>query len=139
MTPATWAGSVSRGSTGKASKFPGRYACSTRPGNSAAAVTAFTRPPRELLQSLPGLTLMEMERTREYAWCCGAGGGVKESNPDFAAWTAAIRLKEAEATGAEALVTACPGCERIFTDALKGRENSLQIYDVVELLAKAIL
>jgi Fe-S oxidoreductase len=96
-------------------------------------------PPRELLLSLPGLTLAEMDRTREYAWCCGAGGGVKESNPPFAAWTAGERLKEAETTGAEALVTACPGCETSFNDALQGRETTLQIYDVVELVAKASL
>jgi Fe-S oxidoreductase len=96
-------------------------------------------PPRELLKSLPGLTLIEMDRTRENAWCCGAGGGVKESNPDFAVWTAAIRLKEAKATGAEALVTACPGCEKSFTGALKGNENSFQVYDIVELLARATL
>ena len=96
-------------------------------------------PPRELLQSLPGLTLTEMDRTREYAWCCGAGGGVKESNPEFAAWTAGERLKEAEATGAEALVTACPGCEKNFTDALRSRATALQIYDVVELVARATL
>jgi Fe-S oxidoreductase len=96
-------------------------------------------PPRELLKSLPGLTLTEMDRTRENAWCCGAGGGVEESNPDFAAWTADIRLKEAHATGAEALVTACPGCEKGFTCALKGTENSFQVYDIVELLARATL
>jgi len=96
-------------------------------------------PPRELLESIPGLTLTEMDRTREYAWCCGAGGGVKESNPDFAEWTADIRLKEAESTGAEALVTACPGCEKNFTSALKDRESSIQIYDIVELLARATL
>ncbi len=96
-------------------------------------------PPRELLKSLPGLTLAEMDRTREYAWCCGAGGGVKESNPDFAAWTADIRLKEAEATGAEALVTACPGCEKSFTGAQKSGNSSIQVFDIVELLAKAAL
>jgi Fe-S oxidoreductase len=96
-------------------------------------------PPRELLKSLPGLTLTEMERTREYAWCCGTGGGVKESNPEFAAWTAAERLKEAEATGAAALVTACPGCEKNFTGALKGSSSPLQVYDIVQLLARAAL
>ncbi len=96
-------------------------------------------PPRELLQSIPGLTLTEMDRTREYAWCCGAGGGVKESNPDFAAWTAGIRLKEAEATGAEALVTACPGCEKSFAGALKSNESSIPIYDIVQLLARSAL
>jgi Fe-S oxidoreductase len=96
-------------------------------------------PPRELLGSIPGLTLTEMDRTREYAWCCGSGGGVKESNPDFAEWTADIRLKEAESTGAEALVTACPGCEENFTDAQKNGESSIRVYDIVELLAESVL
>ena len=96
-------------------------------------------PPRELLLSIPGLTLTEMDRTREYAWCCGAGGGVKEYNPQFAVWTARERLKEAETTGAEALETACPGCEKSFHDALQGQKTALQIYDVAELIAKASL
>jgi Fe-S oxidoreductase len=94
-------------------------------------------PPRDVLKSIPGIKLMEMDRTKEYAWCCGAGGGVRESNPDFARWTANERIKEAKATGAEAIVSACPGCESSFRDANKG--SNLKIYDVVELLAKAIL
>ena len=32
-------------------------------------------PPRDVLKSMPGVKLIEMERTKEYAWCCGAGGG----------------------------------------------------------------
>jgi Fe-S oxidoreductase len=96
-------------------------------------------PPRELLRSIPGITLTEMDRTREYAWCCGGGGGVREYNPPFAVWTARERLKEAETTGAEALVTACPGCEKSFRDALQGQETALQVYDIAELIAKASL
>lgn len=96
-------------------------------------------PPRELLRSIPGVTLTEMDRTREYAWCCGAGGGVEKYNPQFAVWTARERLKEAETTGAEALVTSCPGCEKSFHDALQGQKTALQIYDVAELIAKASL
>ena len=84
------------------------------------------------MRSIPGLTLQEMDRIKEYAWCCGAGGGVKETNPEFAIWTANERLKEAESSGAEALVTACPGCERNFTDALKDNSGSIKIFDVVE-------
>ena len=33
------------------------------------------QPPRDVLKSIPGLKLYEMHRTKEYAWCCGAGGG----------------------------------------------------------------
>ncbi len=95
-------------------------------------------PPRDVLKSIPGLKLAEMDRIKEYAWCCGAGGGVKETNPEFAKWTAIERITEAEATGAEALVTACPGCERNFSDTIKENGSSLKVYDVVELLEKAL-
>ena len=95
-------------------------------------------PPREVLTSIPGLKLSEMDRIKEYAWCCGAGGGVNESNPEFSMWTAKERIEEAESTGAEAIVTACPWCEKTFNQAIKASGSSLKVYDVVELLEKAI-
>jgi Fe-S oxidoreductase len=95
-------------------------------------------PPRDILRAIPGIRLMEMDRIKEYAWCCGAGGGVGESNPEFSMWTANERIKEAEATGAEAMVTACPWCVRNFEGAIKESSSSLKIYDIVELLEKAI-
>jgi Fe-S oxidoreductase len=95
-------------------------------------------PPRDVLKSIPGVKIVEMDRTREYAWCCGAGGGVKESNPEFATWSAGERVEEAESTGADALVSACPGCEKNFSDAVKEHQSGFKIYDVVELLEKAI-
>ena len=87
-------------------------------------------PPREILNSIPGLNLVEMNRIREYAWCCGAGGGVTESNPDFAAYTAGERMKEAADTGAEAVVSACPGCEQSFSSS----DSSLKVMDIVDIL-----
>jgi Fe-S oxidoreductase len=95
-------------------------------------------PPRDILRSIPGIKLVEMDRIKEYAWCCGSGGGVKETNPEFANWTANDRVKEAESTGAEALVSACPHCEIIFSDAIKQNGSLLKVYDVVELLEKSI-
>jgi Fe-S oxidoreductase len=95
-------------------------------------------PPRNVLRSIPGLALVEMERIREYAWCCGAAGGVKEAYPDFARWTAAERIEEAKSTGAEALVTACPWCERNFTDALDPMTDRIRVMDVVELVEQAM-
>jgi Fe-S oxidoreductase len=79
-----------------------------------------------------------MIRIKEYSWCCGAGGGVSDSNPDFATWTAQKRIDEAVSTGAEAIVTACPWCEKTFNEAIKESGSSLKVYDIVELVEKAI-
>ena len=95
-------------------------------------------PPRDVLRSIPGLELVEMERTKEYAWCCGAGGGVKEAYPEFALSTADERIEEAMATGAEALVTSCSWCERNFRDALERSGAKIKLYDTVELLIEAL-
>lgn len=94
-------------------------------------------PPRNLLKAMPGVELTEMERIREYAWCCGAGGGVLEAFPDFALWTATERLEEAVATGAEALATACPWCVRVFRDASAEAGIDLPVYDLIDLSLKA--
>jgi Fe-S oxidoreductase len=95
-------------------------------------------PPRDVLKSIPGLELVEMERIKEYAWCCGAGGGTKETYPDFSNWTATERIEEAKSTGAEALVSACPWCERNFTDAINTAGDRMKVYDITDLLIQAI-
>jgi len=95
-------------------------------------------PPRDILKAIPGVELVEMERIKEYAWCCGAGGGVKEAYPDFSLWTAGERIEEAKSTGAEALVTACPWCESNFTDAINENGENMKVYDIIELVQQAI-
>jgi Fe-S oxidoreductase len=83
------------------------------------------------------MQLLEMERIREYSWCCGAGGGVLEAFPDFAAWTARERIEEALATGAQALVSTCPWCLRVFRDAVEESAARLEVYDLAELIVRA--
>ena len=100
------------------------------------AIMGIYDAPRDIIKSIPGVTLIEMERIKEYAWCCGAGGGVKEAYPDFNTFTARERIEEAKTTGAEALVTACPWCERNFLDALNG--DKLKVLDIVELVQQAL-
>jgi Fe-S oxidoreductase len=95
-------------------------------------------PPRDILQNIPGVELVEMERIKEYAWCCGAGGGTREAYPDFSNWTATERIEEAKTTGAEALVTACPWCQRNFIDAVNIMGADLKILDITDLLKQAI-
>ncbi|HUU64213.1 MAG TPA: (Fe-S)-binding protein [Dehalococcoidia bacterium] len=95
-------------------------------------------PPRDIIRRVPGIELVEMERIREYSWCCGAGSGVKLSMDDFALWTASERIKEAKSVAAEAIVTACPWCERNFKDAIAQSGDHLMVYDIVELVKQAL-
>jgi len=94
--------------------------------------------PRNVLKQIPGVELVEMERIREYAYCCGAGGGVKAAYPDFAVWTAKNRMEEAESTGAQALVSCCPFCSTNFHDGIEERGSQMEYYDLTELVAKSI-
>lgn len=96
------------------------------------------RAPRQVLERIPGLRLTEMARIEGYSWCCGAGGGVREAYPDFAAWTARQRLDEAAGTGADALVTACPWCIRSLEDSTRQTGATIDVYDVIELVHKAL-
>jgi Fe-S oxidoreductase len=85
-------------------------------------------PPREALRAIPGLTLVEMPRSREEAWCCGAHAAAVD--PELTAFAAAERRREAASTGAEAIVSACPACrEALGAEA----EDALPYYDLTEL------
>ena len=95
-------------------------------------------PPRELLKNILGLELVEIERAREQAWCCGAGGAVRDAFKDFALWTARERIEEASLTGAEAIVSCCPWCEENLKDATGQNGKRMMIYDLVQLVANAI-
>ena len=102
------------------------------------AIMGVYEAPRDIIKSVPGVKLIEMERIREYAWCCGAGGGVREAFPEFNAFTARERIEEAQATGAAAVVTACPWCERNLTDAAAGAGTSLKVLDGIDLVRMAL-
>jgi Fe-S oxidoreductase len=123
----------------KGKQIPGQIILFDPPKEFRRGTKGVYEPPRELLRSIPGLKLVEMARIKEYAWCCGAGGGVKETNPDFAGWTATERINEACSTEAEAIVTGCPGCESVFNDAIKKNGNVMKVIDIVDILADAIL
>jgi Fe-S oxidoreductase len=94
--------------------------------------------PREILKAIPGIELVEMIRNAENSFCCGGGGGVPAAFPDFSLWTAGERLKEAVATGAEAIVSCCPFCESSFRKAIENKKIKFRYHDLTELVASAI-
>jgi len=123
---------------GKEKKIKGQIVVYEPPKPRYNGAWGIYNPPRDVLKSIPGIKLVEMERIREYAWCCGAGGGVREAYPDFSSWTANERLEEAKATGAEAIVGACPWCERNFLDANSTAGEGMKVFDIIELVKQAM-
>jgi Fe-S oxidoreductase len=95
-------------------------------------------PPRDILKSIPGIELIEMERNRSNAWCAGSCGGVASAFPDFALWTANERIEEAIATGADALVTCSPDAKELLAKAVKANKKRIAVYDITEIILKAI-
>ena len=98
--------------------------------------------PRDVLQAIPGVTLVEMEENRENSRCCGGGGGRMWFEPETTGdmKISERRIRQAAATGAEVLATACPYCLIQFEDAVKtaGLEGTLRVADVTELAAEAL-
>jgi len=94
--------------------------------------------PRNILKAIPGVELYEMERIKEYAWCCGGGGGVFTAFKDFAQWTALERLEESKDTGAQAISTSCPWCESNLGNAIKGMEEKIGLISLTDLMIKAL-
>ena len=97
--------------------------------------------PRALLDAMPGVTLAEMRRSRERAICCGVGGWTNCTS--FTKQLQAARLREAAATGASVLVTACPKCEIHFNctmnDSALKDEVGLEITDLLALAASRLV
>ena len=94
--------------------------------------------PRNILKAIPGLTFVEMPRTRENSFCCGAGRGTKEAFPDLANFSANQRLEEVREVGAEALVSACPWCKTNFAAAVKENGDNIRVMDIAELILAAV-
>ena len=97
-------------------------------------------PPRQVLGALPGIELTEMRRSGPGAMCCA---GATWSNCDrYAKKIQVERLREARATGAEVLVTACPKCQVHFRCAMKDpnlkEEIEIEMRDVAEIVADAL-
>ncbi len=96
--------------------------------------------PRELIQSIPGVELVEFDRNRKQSLCCGGGGGRlwMETEPEQRFSTHKIR--EADAKGAQVLATCCPYCISMLTDSAKGEnlDEKIAVKDVSELIAESL-
>ncbi len=90
--------------------------------------------PRRVIAAITNAELVEMTTNKRYAHCCGSGGGMKGTYGDLANEIAANRIREAEETGAELLLTACPFCYRGLKDGAKHIDSDLKILDLPTFL-----
>jgi Fe-S oxidoreductase len=92
------------------------------------------------MSAVPGIELNEMKRSGRRAICCA--GGTWSNCDKFAKKIQTERLREARATGADLLVTACPKCQIHFRCAMNdpniGEEIEMEIKDIAQLLAEAL-
>jgi heterodisulfide reductase subunit D len=94
--------------------------------------------PREVIRSIPGVTLVELPQNREKCMCCGGGGNLEMVDPDLAAKIAKAKIDEVLATGAQAVVTSCQQCVRTLTSHVKRNKIQLEVLDIVQLVRRAL-
>jgi Fe-S oxidoreductase len=97
--------------------------------------------PRAVIEAIPGVELVEMDRNRDRSLCCEGGGGrmwVEGTNLEER--LAFQRVQEAADTGADILAVACPFCLLTLEDALKVQrlDDQMQVMDIMELVDMAL-
>lgn len=98
-------------------------------------------PPREILKSIPGVKLVEMERNRETGMCCGAGGGLMWMEEHTGNRINVTRTEQALAVNPSVISSGCPYCLTMLSDGTKAKEveEKIATYDVAEILEKAVI
>lgn len=93
--------------------------------------------PRAVVKAC-GAQVVEMERTREKSFCCGAGGGRMWLEEREGRRMNVLRAEQARDTGADAVATACPFCLSMLEDGLASQDDALPVRDIAELLSDAL-
>jgi hypothetical protein len=96
--------------------------------------------PRQILKSISGIELVETEWTKgEWSTCCGGGGGFEAVFPELSHLLAVNRARELSETGAQTVVTHCPGCIMQLKGGLKElKKDEVEVLDLAQVLAEAL-
>jgi len=91
--------------------------------------------PRQVLEAIPGVELIEMPQIRESAPCCGRQlFGYTDTGPK----PYVERVVEATETGASALITNCPGCQVAYILGAREAGVSLHLMDITDLVSMGL-
>lgn len=97
--------------------------------------------PRDVLDSIPQLRRVEMERCRDRSFCCGGGGLALFYEAKEEQRMGVMRVRMAAEAGASVIVTACPFCMVNIEDAIKvaGMEGKMTAIDLTELVDRQMV
>jgi len=94
--------------------------------------------PRQILKSIPGLTLVELENNRAQSVCCGGGGNLEMADSDLSGTIAQKKIEEIQRTGAKTVVTSCQQCVRTIKARARRQKVDLNVLDITELVLQAM-
>jgi Fe-S oxidoreductase len=96
--------------------------------------------PRQVVESIPGAELVEIERHHKRGFCCGAGGGRMWMEEKIGKRINHERVDQTLRTQAPRVATACPFCLTMFRDGIsaRGAEGLLEVRDLAQFLAESM-
>lgn len=94
--------------------------------------------PRRVIQSIPGLRLVELPESDRKSLCCGGGGDVEMYDDELTGKVAAKRVGQIRDLGAEICATACQQCVRTLTTGVRNIDAEVEVLDVIQLVWRSI-
>lgn len=98
------------------------------------------KEPRLIINSIPSIQLIEMKRSKDKNFCCGAGGGRFWMEEHLGTRINHSRIEDVKDTKAQMVISSCPFCLTMLSDAIKEKalEDQLQAKDLSEILREAL-
>ena len=96
-------------------------------------------PPRELIQSIPGIRFIELSENRKSCRCCGGGGNLEMIDPKLSTEIARRKIDEVVQSGAQAVVTACQQCVRTMATYVKRNKIPIEVLDIIQLIHRSVM
>jgi len=95
-------------------------------------------PPRYVLNSIPGLKLVEPSLSLEHSICCGAGGGLWMYNEELTNHVSQMKLSETLPENIDGIITGCPTCLLSLRNTARDKTPFLGVMDIVEIVKSCI-
>ncbi len=95
--------------------------------------------PREIIRSIEGVELIDLdpEQTGKWSTCCG-GGGLEATHPDLSHRIGAKRAEELLKTGASIILSNCPACDMQLTKSVRQLGSDIKVIDLIRFLDNAL-